>query len=103
MKNIAPITDTSIRLPHWGLQALWKLVKTVSNRADNTHMEEKRNRLDSLLEWAEATFGPEISHRIVSESPLKEADFWKALNKARAAHKQKYQSHANFGISRFNS
>jgi hypothetical protein len=42
MGNVVPTTDTYIRLPHWGLQAFWKLAKTASHRAETTPMEEKR-------------------------------------------------------------
>jgi hypothetical protein len=55
-------------------------------------MREKNNRLDSLLEWAKSTYGFEISQRVARESPQEEADFWKALNKVRAANNQKYQN-----------
>jgi hypothetical protein len=66
-------------------------------------MPKKRDRIDSLLEWAESTFGCDISHRIASESPHDEAAFWKTLNKVRAAQKQKYKSPVNSGTFRLRS
>lgn len=62
-------------------------------------MEEKNDRLDSLIEWAKSTYGSEISQRVAKESPQEEADFWIALNKVRAAHDQKYQGTLSFGRS----
>ena len=54
-------------------------------------MEKKNDRLNRLIEWAKNTYGPEISQRVANESPQKEADFWIALNKVKAAQDQKYQ------------
>ena len=62
-------------------------------------MQEKNDRLIRLIEWAQSTYGSEISQRVAKESPKKEADFWIALNKVRAAHNQKYQGTLNFGSS----
>lgn len=55
-------------------------------------MSERHNRLDALIEWAKRTYGAEISQRVTRESPKEEADFWIALNKARAKHDRKYQT-----------
>ena len=55
-------------------------------------MPEKNNRLDALIEWVKRTYGAEISQRVARESPKEEADFWIALNKARATHDRKYQT-----------
>jgi len=60
-------------------------------------MREKNNRLDSLMGWAKRMYGTEISQRIARESLQEEADFWIALNKARATHNQKYQSTLSTG------
>jgi len=62
-------------------------------------MQEKNNRLASLMEWAKSTYGSQISQLIARESPREEADFWIALNKVRTAHNQKYQSSLNPGKS----
>ncbi len=55
-------------------------------------MPEKNNRLDSLIEWVQRTYGAEISQRVAQESPKEESDFWIALNKVRATHDRKYQT-----------
>jgi hypothetical protein len=55
-------------------------------------MPEKKNRLDDLMEWVDRTYGAEISQRVAQESPKEEADFWIALNKARATQDRKYQT-----------
>ena len=58
-------------------------------------MQEKNNRLNSLMEWAKSTYGSEISQRIARDLPREEADFWMALNKVRTAHNRKYHSTLN--------
>ncbi|MBN2314335.1 MAG: hypothetical protein JXM79_10425 [Sedimentisphaerales bacterium] len=55
-------------------------------------MPGNNNRLDALIEWVNRTYGAEISQCVARESPKEEADFWIALNKARATHDRKYQT-----------
>lgn len=55
-------------------------------------MPGKNNRLDALMVWVKRTYGSEISQRVAKKSPQDEMDFWIALNKVKASHKQKYQS-----------
>lgn len=62
-------------------------------------MRKKNIRLDSLLEWAKNTYGSEVSQLIARQSPREDADFWIALNKARATHNQKYQGTRSVGKS----
>ena len=62
-------------------------------------MPEQNNRLQSLMEWAEITYGSGISQRIAAESPQEETEFWIALNKVKAAHDRRYQSPQSVEIS----
>jgi hypothetical protein len=62
-------------------------------------MQEKNNRLDSLMEWAKSTYGSEISQRIAKESPREEVDFWVALNKVRAIYDREHRSSLRLGKS----
>jgi len=62
-------------------------------------MQERNNRLDSLMEWTKSTYGFEMAQHVARESPQDETDFWIALNKARAARNLKYRSAFSAGRS----
>lgn len=52
-------------------------------------MEEKKRRMDSLIEWARNNYGRHISLRVARKYLEDDAYFWVALREARIAHQLK--------------
>lgn len=53
-------------------------------------MEEKKSRMDSLIEWARNNYGRQISLRVARKYLKDDAYFWAALGDARSTHRPKY-------------
>jgi len=53
-------------------------------------MEEKKNRMDSLREWARNNHGRHISLRVARKYLKDDAYFWTELSDARSTHHLEY-------------
>ncbi|UCF16413.1 MAG: hypothetical protein JSW59_02945 [Phycisphaerales bacterium] len=57
-------------------------------------MEEKKSRMDSLIEWARNNYGRHISIRVARKYLKDDGYFWAALSDARASHQLKYEKNS---------
>jgi len=57
-------------------------------------MEEKKSRMDSLVEWARNNYGRRISLRVARKYLKDDAYFWAELSDARSTHQLKYGSYS---------
>lgn len=57
-------------------------------------MEEKKSRMESLIEWARNNYSRQISLRVARKYLKDDAYFWAALSDARSAHQPKYGNYS---------
>lgn len=57
-------------------------------------MEEKKSRMESLIEWARNNYGRHISIRVARKYLKDDGYFWAALSDARANHHLKYKKYS---------
>ena len=57
-------------------------------------MEEKKNRMDSLIEWARNNYGRHISLRVARKYLQDDTYFWTELSDARSTHQLKYGNYS---------
>ena len=57
-------------------------------------MEEKKSRMESLVEWARNNNGRHISLRVAKKYLRDDACFWAELSDARSTHHLKYGNYS---------
>jgi len=55
-------------------------------------MEEKKSRVDALIEWAKNNYDRNISQRVARKYLEDDAYFWEVLSNARATNQVKHAS-----------